>query len=478
MDLHMNIFVNRTLNLKKIKAIGFDMDYTLVRYNAENFERLAYEHVLEKLHSVKKYPKQVLDLKFNYHQVIQGLVIDKRRGNLLKLSRYGQVKQASHGTSPMPFREQQETYLRKVIDVGDPTIQSLDTSFSLSNGVLYAQLIDLKDKGLALPSYEVLAEELKEMIDLVHAEGPLKEAVAKNISTYIVKDPEIPQVLEKLKRSGKKLLVITNSEYSYTKTLLDYAIQPYLKEHKHWSELFEVIITLSQKPRFFTERANFLSIDAKTGLMSNHFGTITPGIYQGGHAKKLQKDLKLEGDEILYLGDHIYGDVVSIKKSFNWRTGLVLEPLIEEREVIHQAKNLQHTIDLLMKQKEHFEWEFYRNEDEDVQNVFFKRSQSEAPTSEYLNACREDMDKINTQLSQLITQHSALFNPYWGELMRAGNEESFIAGQVEKYACIYMTKISDLLGYSPATYFRPRRRTLPHEFFDHGPLPLAPSVEN
>ena len=31
----MSIYVNRTLDLKKIKAIGFDMDYTLVRYQTE-----------------------------------------------------------------------------------------------------------------------------------------------------------------------------------------------------------------------------------------------------------------------------------------------------------------------------------------------------------------------------------------------------------------------------------------------------------
>ncbi len=53
----MPIYVNRTLNFKKIKAIGFDMDYTIVRYHTENFERLAYNIVLKKLVENKGYPK-------------------------------------------------------------------------------------------------------------------------------------------------------------------------------------------------------------------------------------------------------------------------------------------------------------------------------------------------------------------------------------------------------------------------------------
>jgi hydroxymethylpyrimidine pyrophosphatase-like HAD family hydrolase len=43
------VFVNRTLNLRKIKFIGLDMDHTLVRYNSQAFEKLAHESMLKKL---------------------------------------------------------------------------------------------------------------------------------------------------------------------------------------------------------------------------------------------------------------------------------------------------------------------------------------------------------------------------------------------------------------------------------------------
>ena len=47
--------------------------------------------------------------------------------------------------------------------------------------------------------------------------------------------------------------------------------------------------------------------------------------------------------------------------------------------------------------------------------------------------------------------------------MRAGNEESYFAHQVERFACIYMGRLSDLTGYSPRTYFRAPRIPMAHE---------------
>ena len=73
------------------------------------------------------------------------------------------------------------------------------------------------------------------------------------------------------------------------------------------------------------------------------------------------------------------------------------------------------------------------------------------------------MDKLNTQISELLKKYKSFFNPYWGEILRSGYDESRYAEQVERYACIYMTKVSDLYDYSPKTYFRPYHRTMPHE---------------
>ena len=44
------------------------------------------------------------------------------------------------------------------------------------------------------------------------------------------------------------------------------------------------------------------------------------------------------------------------------------------------------------------------------------------------------MDELNGKISELLGQYKAYFNPYWGEILRAGFDESRYAEQVEKYA--------------------------------------------
>ena len=452
----MGIFINRTLNMKKIKAIGFDMDYTIVRYNTEAFEQFTHSAMLSKLVTEKNYPDEILKLDFDFNRVIQGLVIDKKNGNLLKVSRFGKVKSSYHGLFPIEFKEQQKIYGNGVIDLSDIHIQSLDTNFSVSNGVLYSQLVEMKKKDNTFPDFETMADDIKEILDICHSDGTLKNHVRLNVSKFIIQDPEVVSLLERYKRYGKRLLVITNSDFNYTKLLLDYTINPFLKEHKDWSELFEITVTLSSKPRFFTTNTAFLKIDPTTGSMTNVEGCISKGIYQGGFAGKLQKDLGLDGNEILYLGDHIYGDVVSIKKTFHWRTALVLAPLEEEIAALKKSAPIQHEIDKQMAIKETFELKL-----NDIE--LRKHELGEEVSKEELNLLFFEVDKINTTISELLDQHKKFFNPYWGEMMRAGLEESRFADQVEKYACIYMTKVADLITYSPRTYFRPFRRVLPHE---------------
>jgi len=53
------IFCNRSLNMKNIVAVGFDMDYTLAQYMPETFESLAYNGTIKKLVFDLGYPTEV-----------------------------------------------------------------------------------------------------------------------------------------------------------------------------------------------------------------------------------------------------------------------------------------------------------------------------------------------------------------------------------------------------------------------------------
>ena len=80
-----------------------------------------------------------------------------------------------------------------------------------------------------------------------------------------------------------------------------------------------------------------------------------------------------------------------------------------------------------------------------------------------LRALQQEIADLDADLSRLLQEQHSYFNPTWDRVFRAGAEESYFAYQVERFACIYMEKLSDLLNGSPSTYFRANRRLLPHD---------------
>lgn len=456
--MRKKVYVNRTLNLRKIRYLGFDMDHTLVRYHSRAFEESTHKIVLEKLVKHKNYHKKVLTIAFNYDLAIRGLVLDKKKGNILKLSRHGAIRTSYHGISTIDYPTQKKLYGGKYIDLREGSYNSVDTTFSISTAQLFASLVDLKEKEpkLGLPDFDTLASDILSTVDDAHRDGSLKTIVRENLGKYIIKDEAVVRGLERFRKHEKKLFLLTNSDFNYTKLLLDYAINPFLKDVKHWSEIFEFVIVGAQKPRFFFDNLKFLQVNPKDGSMLNLEGKLTPGIYQGGCASTFTRDLELEGDDILYIGDHIYGDILRLKKDCNWRTAMVIEGLEEEIGKYEEVKPLQKKIDILMGKKEPLE-------NEHVELITAKIETGKNISEDKIAKLQKQILDYDKEIAELIRQQQAVFNPYWGEMMRAGNEESYFGNQVDRFACIYMAKISDLLEASPRTYFRAPRQPLTHE---------------
>lgn len=459
-SMRTKVFVNRTLNMKKINYIGLDMDHTLIRYKSENFEALTHSTLCKKLTEQLQYPKEVLSLKFSYEYAIRGLVIDKERGNLLKLSRHGAIRNSRHGIHKLDYATQQKIYKSTYIDLSDPEYEAIDTSFSIAYAALFAQLVDLKDNHpecMGLPDYVIMAQDLNRMLDQSHRDGTLKTVVRDHLSDYIIKDPKVVEGIRRYRKHGKKFFILTNSDFYYTKLLLDFAINPFLEEGETWLDLFEYVITFAQKPRFFYDSLPMLKVNPETGDMRN-LGTekIIPGVYQGGSASRLTQDLGIRPDEILYLGDHIYGDILRLKKDCAWRTALIVEELEDEIENDLSAKVFQDQINALMSRKIPLERKLDALMSERIENGLEDKK-------EETNELMDQIHQLDAKLAPLIKEQNRSYNHYWGELMRAGIEESYFAYQVERFACIYMSKLSDLLSLSPRTYFRSHKHLMPHD---------------
>src|SRR5580658_6802754 len=101
------VYCNRTLNMRSIYAIGYDMDYTLIHYHVDEWELRAYEYLKQQF-LFDGWP--IEKLKFEPRLVSRGLIIDTENGNLVKANRFGFIKKAMHGTSLMSFEDHRKFY--------------------------------------------------------------------------------------------------------------------------------------------------------------------------------------------------------------------------------------------------------------------------------------------------------------------------------------------------------------------------------
>jgi 5'-nucleotidase len=476
------LFCNRTLNMRAIKAIGYDMDYTLIHYQVEAWEQRAYEHMRQRLEA-RGWP--VGHLRFDARLSMRGLIIDTEKGNLLKANRFGFVKKALHGTRPLDFETQRTEYARTIIDLAEHRWVFLNTLFSLSEACLYAQLVDLLDEG-RLPGpmgYVDLYEHVRQSLDATHMEGALKAEIVADPGRYLLPEPETALALVDQKNAGKKLLLITNSEWSYTLPMMHAAFDPYLPEGMTWRELFDVVIVSARKPEFFTTRASLFEVvttPGQEGLLRPHQGPLRPGVpYFGGSATEVERSLGMSGDEILYVGDHMFGDVHVTKNVLRWRTALVLRELEDEVRAITAFHATEAQLAEKMVHKERLEADVCQ-----VRLALQRRRQGYGPSPEQpeeelharLLELQTQLRALDAELGPMARAASELSNPLWGLLTRAGNDKSHLARQVERYADIYTSRVSNFLYATPFVYLRSPRGSLPHDPSLPGGTPVFPGA--
>jgi HAD superfamily 5'-nucleotidase-like hydrolase len=475
------LFCNRTLNMRAIKAIGYDMDYTLIHYKVEAWEQRAYEHMRDKL-VAQGWP--VAHLTFDPSLAMRGLIIDTEKGNLLKANRFGFVKKALHGTRPMDFETQRVEYARTIIDLSEHRWVFLNTLFSLSEACLYAQVVDLLDAG-KLPGplgYGDVYGFVRRSLDATHMEGALKAEIIANPGRYLLQDPDTTLALLDQKNAGKKLLLITNSEWAYTLPMMHAGVDPYLPSGMTWRELFDVVIVSARKPEFFTTRSSLFEVvtaPGREGLLRPHSGPLQPGVpYFGGSATEVERSLGMSGDEILYVGDHMFGDVHVTKNVLRWRTALVLRELEDEIRAISAFRATEARLEEKMREKERLEAEScqLRLELQRRRQGYGPRAAS--PSDDALHArvleLRTGLEALDAELGPMARAASELANPIWGLLTRAGNDKSHLARQVERYADIYTSRVSNFLFATPFVYLRSPRGSLPHDPTTPGGTPVFP----
>lgn len=460
------LFCNRTLNLRSIEAIGYDMDYTLVHYHVELWEERAYAYVRQGL-AARGWP--VEDLVFDPSLVIQGLVVDTETGNVVKANRFGYIKRAFHGTRALSYSELRDTYRRSLVDLHDRRWRFMNTLFSISEAGIYLQLVDLLDAG-KLPErlgYDDLYRTVRETLDAAHIEGLLKAEILANPERFVEADPEVPLALLDQKMAGKKVLLITNSDWDYAAPIMEHAFDPYLPGEMTWRDLFSLAIVGARKPAFFNESAPAFEVVGDAGELRRVRGPLEEGrAYVGGHAALVEASLGVRGDQILYVGDHVFSDVRVSKQLNRWRTALVLRAVEDEIEAMDGFAPQQERLTRLMERKERLEAYASALRLERQRNAEGYGPRTDRDPDELqarFEEVRETLVQLDAEISPLAKASGRLVNENWGPLLRAGNDKSLLASQMESSADIYTARVSNFLHYTPFVYLRSRRGSLPHD---------------
>lgn len=466
------LFCNRTLNLRSIRAIGCDMDYTLIHYKVSEWERRAFEHSVERL--VERGWKAE-HFKYDPEFATRGLVLDLELGNIVKANRFGYVVRACHGTQLLSFEDQKHHYGRVLVDLSEPRWQFTNTLFSLSELGLYAQAVDLLDQGkdssrpdaTHVINYADLYRHVRDAINETHLQGELKAEIIADPDRFVELDAELPLALLDMKHAGKQLLVITNSEWSYTKAMMNYAFDRFLPGNMTWRELFDLTIVQAAKPAFFSERRPVFEIVDEEGLLQPVVGDIELGKrYLGGHAGLVETCLGIDGENILYVGDHIFADVRVSKDLQRWRTMLVVRELEEELEALEAFKPKQQALTQLMDQKERLEHRYshLKLQLQRLKKGYGPQSERSAEeVSKDVQSVRASVLELDAKIGPLAAESGQLFSERWGLLMRSGTDKSHFARQIERAADAYTSRVSNLLWSTPYIYLRAPRGSLPHD---------------
>nr|XP_046920622.1 cytosolic purine 5'-nucleotidase-like isoform X2 [Dermatophagoides farinae] len=453
------IFVNRSMHLEKIKFFGFDMDYTLAIYKSPDFEALSFDLVKERLIKMG-YPADIDAFIFDPTFPVRGLWFDTETGNLLKVDPYGNILVAVFGFQFLKTSEIYAIYPNKFVQLDESRIYVLNTLFTQPETYLLACVIDffsnspdyirvkenhhgVKAKaGNLFMSYKSIFQDVRSAFDWAHVKGSLKEKTVNNIERYIHQDHRLPLLLDRMHENGKKIFLLTNSGYNYTEKVMNYLFQVPSAKNRPWKSYFDFIVVDARKPLFFDEGTILRQVDVNTGALQigTPTGPFEPGhVYSGGCCDVFTELIGAKGKDVLYIGDHIYGDILKSKKRRGWRTFLVVPELQKELDIWMNKRLL-----------------FERLNELDVKlgdmYVNMDSSSRDKPDTKYVrNQIRETIHELDMSYGIL------------GSIFRCGSRQTHFANQLCRFADLYSSTFLNLMYYPFSYMFRAPPMLMAHE---------------
>ena len=118
----------------------------------------------------------------------------------------------------------------------------------------------------------------------------------------------------------------------------DYLLGGAMTEYPTWRNYFDVVIVAATKPAFFQERRPLLERDGENGRTRRASRSSAARSTRAATCTTSSAPSASTGDEVLYVGDHIYGDILRSKKESAWRTAMIIQELEVEVAAYESCK--------------------------------------------------------------------------------------------------------------------------------------------
>ncbi|XP_015924811.2 5'-nucleotidase domain-containing protein 1 [Parasteatoda tepidariorum] len=318
-------------SFENYECIGFDLDHTICRYKLQNLFTLIYKSLASYLIETYDYPKELAEVSesdFSFAQ--KGIILDKRRGNFLKLDCQYRIVQATHGTRLLaqeeiyaiygPNRIWEETkgipHKLVMLNALNEPFYVFKDYFVTPGAAICAKLVDFLDQnhGRCLSEYNFWDQYIEGILYLYE-----RENFKENKGNYFPELKTHPELYfrpcsENVKnwlsnlRQNKVTILLTSANYDAAQFAAEYCLG------KDWKKYFHIIITFARKPGFFWRDKPFCIVSNEDEIEGVKPEDMKSGlIYTQGNFKKLLevcvKLSKSENPRVAYIGDSLMEDV-------------------------------------------------------------------------------------------------------------------------------------------------------------------------
>ena len=285
--------------------------------------------------------------------------------------------------------------------------------------------------------------DVSSVVSMLHKSGRMHREVMQNFPRYMKPAPKLSVLLKKLRASGRKLFLLTNSGYAYVNASMAYLMGG-AAEKSDWKDFFDVIVVDAIKPLLFSSTRPFRRLDLTTERPAwDHIGTLERGqVYVQGGLSHFQHLTHWKSSNVVYFGDHIKSDIMEARALVNWRTGFILRELRDE-VALQNSPRYRCTLSKLSLLERLLE---------DAQLCL-------KPELAVLVKWR----LLRAQIRQAL---HCFLNPYFGSAFRTSVGSTLFSHMTTRYADIYTSSIENFLSLPLSEneiVLYPKLSSLPHE---------------